>query len=471
MRCLFVPLVTFPFLAHASTGPPLTLARTPASERGMASNAFSTLVFDGERLWAASGSGVSRSLGLPQTSLDWVTFTTADGLPSDIVPAVAAEGGFVVISCASYQDPNLSYTLDWGEGLLASEDLGQTWRPLGLDRAVGLGNICWDLAIHGDVLWAACWNGKAHPDFPSGVALSTDRGLTWWYPEVTDLIGPLCFAVAAFESTCWVGTGQGVGLTRDLGATWRSFSYESTDGRLGGDWVVALEMDPRDPLTVWAATRAIPPMDGRPGYGVNGVSYTRDGGASWHRVTELAGASAWDFAFRGDTVWVATEAGLGFSPDGVTWSLLGIEDGLPEEVFYAVEAVGAVVYAASRDGLVWSRDGGRTWEVMLASQPQGTLDTPSVYAFPNPFSPARGQEARIRYSLGKESRVWLKVFDFRERVVRTLVNGQVRPLGDLLYESWDGRDDHGRRVPNGTYFFRIWADRGQPAYGTIMVLD
>lgn len=468
---LGVGVCTVALTVAASAGP-LRLARAPSSERGMASNSLSTLVWDGARLWAASGSGVSRSLGLPTTALDWVTFTTSDGLPSNIIPALAASEGIVIVSAASYDDPDLSYTLDRGDGLLRSEDLGATWQPLELDRALGIGNICWDAALAGDFVWAACWNGRATPQFPSGLALSTDRGTTWSYPDPADSIGPLCFALAAVDSTCWVGTGAGIGVTHDLGATWRAFSYGSTDGDLAGDWVVALAVDPADSRSVWAATRAIPAMEGRPGYGVDGVSHTPDGGTTWRRITELGGASAWDFAFAGDTIWVATEEGLGFSPDaGVTWAVLTVESGLPREVFYSVVAVGSHVYAGSDDGLMWSADGGATWDVMLASQPQGTLDTPAVYAFPNPFSPARGQTARIRYSLGNASRVWLEVFDFNEQRIRTLVDGQSRPIGSLLFEPWDGRDDRGRIVPNGSYFYRLRAERGDALYGTILVLD
>ncbi|MBN1423406.1 hypothetical protein JXA88_02515 [Candidatus Fermentibacteria bacterium] len=451
---------------------PLTLAMAPSSERGLASNSLSTLVWDGARLWAASGSGVSHSLGVPTTALDWVTFTTDDGLPSNIIPALAAQDGIVIVSAASYDDPDLSYTLDRGDGLFRSDDLGATWDSLGLNRAVGIGNICWDVALAGNAVWAACWNGKATSDFPSGLALSTDGGATWAYPDVADTIGPLCFALAAADSTCWVGTGQGIGRTTDFGATWRSFSYASTDGDISGDWIVALEVHPDDPQAVWAATRAIPSMDGQPGYGTDGACFSLDGGGAWHRIEELVGASVWDFAFSGDTVWAATEEGLGFSPDrGATWSLLTRDAGLPEEVFYSVAVVGSHVYAGSDDGLVWSNDRGVTWQVMLASQPQGTLDTPEVYAYPNPFSPRRGQTARIRYSLGNSSRVWLRIFDFNEHVVRTLTDGQQRTLGDLLFESWDGLDDQGRLVPNGTYFFRLHAERGAPSYGTIMVLD
>jgi photosystem II stability/assembly factor-like uncharacterized protein len=446
---------------------------TPLSQRGMVSNSLSTLVWDGQRFWATSGSGISKSLGLPSTALDWVTYTSDDGLPSDIVPALTVSGDRVYVSGAEYQDPDQSYTLDFGSGLAASDDGGQTWQALPLDRAEGLGNICWQLAAVCDTVWAACWNGQFEPEFQSGIAVSTDRGLTWAYPDVAETLGPLSFSVAVRGHECWVGTGQGLGRTTDLGQTWQQISYENTNAGITGDWVVAISLPDHDSLSVWAATRAIPASNDQAGYGSDGVSFSTDGGVSWQRVEEdLAGVNAWDFAFSNDTVWVATEEGLGFSPDGgVSWSLLGIESGLPRETFYSVAVVGDRVYAGSSEGLVWSTDRGETWDIMLASQPVGTLDEPATYSYPNPFSPSRGQEAKIRYSLANDSEVTLEIFDFREKPVCTIVDRAHRGIGSLLYETWDGYDSGGAIVANGTYFYRLSTSSGTTAFGKILVID
>lgn len=68
---------------------------------------------------------------------------------------------------------------------------------------------------------------------------------------------------------------------------------------------------------------------------------------------------------------------------------------------------------------------------------------------PNPFE--RGTS--IRYALRRTSRATLRVYDVRGVLVRTLVD---RPHAAGVYESyWDGRDDRGRRVASGVYFYRL----------------
>ena len=294
--------------AHAVFARPDLAELSPFSQRGMVSNSLSTLLWDGTQMWAASGSGISRSLNLPTTALDWIAYSAEDGLPSDIVPALTVSDELVYVSGARYQNPDQSYTLDFGSGLAASNDLGETWQVLTLNRAEGLGNICWQLAATGDTVWAACWNGQFEPEFQSGVAVSTDRGLTWMYPNAAEVLGPLSFCVAVRGIECWVGTGQGMGRTTDLGQTWHHVSYDNTNSAITGDWVVAISLPKHDSLSVWAATRAIPATGDQPGYGSDGVSFSTDGGASWQSIEdELAGVNAWDFAFSGDTVWIATE--------------------------------------------------------------------------------------------------------------------------------------------------------------------
>jgi flagellar hook assembly protein FlgD len=70
---------------------------------------------------------------------------------------------------------------------------------------------------------------------------------------------------------------------------------------------------------------------------------------------------------------------------------------------------------------------------------------------PNPFS----HETTIRYNLSQASLVTLKIFDMTGRVVTTLVN-ETKASG---YSSvkWNGKDELGRLVVNGIYFYRIQA--------------
>jgi len=68
---------------------------------------------------------------------------------------------------------------------------------------------------------------------------------------------------------------------------------------------------------------------------------------------------------------------------------------------------------------------------------------------PNPFNPTTS----IRYTLSAPGRVTLMVFDAGGRLVRTLVDGNVDAgAHDAL---WDGRDNAGRSVGSGVYFYRI----------------
>jgi len=68
---------------------------------------------------------------------------------------------------------------------------------------------------------------------------------------------------------------------------------------------------------------------------------------------------------------------------------------------------------------------------------------------PNPFS----QRTLISYQFPTTGRVVLRVYDASGRVVKTLENG-VQERGSYAV-SWDGRDDKGRTVSNGVYFYRV----------------
>ena len=68
---------------------------------------------------------------------------------------------------------------------------------------------------------------------------------------------------------------------------------------------------------------------------------------------------------------------------------------------------------------------------------------------PNPF----GATTTIRYSLPTAAHTRLVVFDVTGRVVTTLVD-EARPAG-INSVTWSGRDNAGRPVPAGIYFYRV----------------
>jgi hypothetical protein len=55
--------------------------------------------------------------------------------------------------------------------------------------------------------------------------------------------------------------------------------------------------------------------------------------------------------------------------------------------------------------------------------------------------------------------------------VKTLLRGATRTGSIERDEIWDGRDDIGRRVTNGVYFYRVEIGNSDPQWGKIFVLQ
>ena len=73
-------------------------------------------------------------------------------------------------------------------------------------------------------------------------------------------------------------------------------------------------------------------------------------------------------------------------------------------------------------------------------------------AYPNPFNPS----TTISYALPEAAKVSLNIYDVSGRLVQRLVNGDVVDAGrqDTV---WRGRDENGRQVAAGMYFYRLEA--------------
>lgn len=73
--------------------------------------------------------------------------------------------------------------------------------------------------------------------------------------------------------------------------------------------------------------------------------------------------------------------------------------------------------------------------------------------YPNPFNPM----TTIEYTLMKEGKVDVKIFDSIGKEIKTLVN-QSQQSGNYKV-IWDGTDNNGERVSSGIYFYRLQIDK------------
>jgi hypothetical protein len=191
-----------------------------------------------------------------------------------------------------------------------------------------------------------------------------------------------------------------------------------------------------------------------------------------------------DFAFRGDTVYVAgRQSGLFISDDGgISWrTVRTFRDRRRPDRFVrpnvdvvSVATTRTGLWVGTDDGLLQSMDGGRTWEVFRADvPPHPTAPSESVpdvatYAYPNPFSPAADRLIRIRFELQDNDDPEIRIYDFGMNLVRRLPV-EVFSTGEVEV-AWDGTDEDGLRVANGAYFYAVRTD-GETEWGKILVLE
>ncbi|MEW6685237.1 MAG: FlgD immunoglobulin-like domain containing protein [Candidatus Edwardsbacteria bacterium] len=71
--------------------------------------------------------------------------------------------------------------------------------------------------------------------------------------------------------------------------------------------------------------------------------------------------------------------------------------------------------------------------------------------YPNPFN----QSSVIKYQLSVESNISLKIYNSAGQLVKTLVQEPKTPGAYKV--TWDGRDESGKRVAAGVYFYRLTA--------------
>ncbi|MCH7761721.1 T9SS type A sorting domain-containing protein [candidate division TA06 bacterium] len=74
---------------------------------------------------------------------------------------------------------------------------------------------------------------------------------------------------------------------------------------------------------------------------------------------------------------------------------------------------------------------------------------------PNPFSAAGERPTIIGYALPQSTQMTLKIYDVTGKTVKTLVEGKQDKGFNRV--RWDGRNENGKKVPTGVYFYKLKA--------------
>jgi hypothetical protein len=369
---------------------------------------------------------------------------------------------------------DLAFVATYIFGKLIVYDMADPAAPIELGR-VDVGDESFAVAVAGDL---ACvpflnWGGVAGlavidvgtPSAPTVVGTYATRmavydvvvaGARAYVPRhepvwqdgiiIIDLSAP-----AAPDSVGAIPAGDVVAVTGDTAYT--------AGGAGLGIWSVA---DPASPVLLGAET---PPRPGDVLAVAGSRAYVAGESASSDRLriidvsdpaapTVLGEVSlpdaCRDIEPDGDTVYLS----LGWS--GVC--AVDVSDPTVPVVLDTVGPVGQVTqHVALGAGDLWGADDLLVRLPLHCAEVAATDGPPAVAnldlrTWPNPFNP----RSTIDFRLPGAAAVHLAVHDAAGRRVRTLAAGVVLDEGAHVL-TWDGRDDNGRDVPSGVYFYRLLA--------------
>ncbi len=178
------------------------------------------------------------------------------------------------------------------------------------------------------------------------------------------------------------------------------------------------------------------------------VEISTNGGGSWANLAPVGGYSH----AKNDNTSNPLPTGTPCWSGSHAWQLETFD-------LSAYEGETAIVrFRFVSDGYV-SEEGWYVDDVNVTSTSTGVNDpgeiVPREFALlqnaPNPFNPV----TTIAFALPEQADVSVKVYNMAGRVVRTLVDGSEGPGTHSVV--WDGRDEAGRSVASGVYFYRMSA--------------
>ena len=335
--------------------------------------------------------------------------------------------------------------------LYSTTDGGQTLEIVNIKGPTGHG-ICGICVASDSVVY-----GVGSVNRPARFMKTTNRGSSWIAVDMSQYASQL---LDCYFPT--VDTGFAVGgidlfpdektvvlFTSDGGTTWETRYTGASTGQHG--WKISFPTSDIGYVSVEGG-----------GFGEPSTFLkTTDGGLTWQEQQFL------NFPYTEQGVGFATE-NLGWlggwsgptyetTDGGDSWNLAGFGMWINRFLFLSDTlgyAVGQTVYKYSTDSV----------SVDVPTSPQ---EIPSRYTlsqnYPNPFNPI----TTIRYSLPLPSVVRISIYDVLGMEVTTLLVS--KQSAGYHAVRWNGKDDSGKNLPSGVYFYRLEAN-GYTAMSKMTIL-
>ncbi|MCP4727784.1 MAG: hypothetical protein GY863_22290 [bacterium] len=452
------------------------------------SNGISAIVSSGIRIWFGTGRGLSMS---PDSGSTFINFNGHPDIGKGGISAITLNNDTIWVATGYdtlVQKGGEWEHLDAGGGISWTADYGTTWhhikQPVDPNNADSLEyeptttnvqNVTYDLAHHNGTIWIASWGG--------GLRRSDDMGNKWYVVTPDGLPFDVlpnnkhkAFSVISADNGLWVGTAGGIFKSIDNGETWTNYNAQNGSG-ISGNFITSLaEQKINGQSIIWASTWST--NDPNEYYA---VSRSANNGLTWEVMLE--DEKAHNFAFNDYDVFVVTDNGLFKSVDnGNSWGKfpwIYDEDGeqIMTTQYYDVMYQNGLILVGTNDGLASSTNFGNNWNIFRAFQTPGEDGEPEVYAYPNPFSPSRqntlGSDGHIRFQYRTESNteITITVYDYAMNLVRNVTRNKPRSANGDYAETWNGKNEWGRIVANGVYFYKFEKKGEGVFWGKIIIIN